>query len=158
MKFSFLVSAILLGASARTVTAMEVTCCYADVKLGCPSDYEDVSAGGNVAIDGVQTNKCCLPNEAQVDSMELCNGTITEPTLWNATITDTDDDAEPGGDDGVELIGVTSTVTETSTHSETSTSTTGSGNAGAKTSGAGIISTAPAAFIGATVAIIVTLL
>ncbi|KAK1739517.1 hypothetical protein QTG54_010060 [Skeletonema marinoi] len=94
MKFSLLAS-IVLGATARTATALEATCCYADVSVGCPSNYEDATAstsiGSNPVIinfEGVNALNCCLPNVGQVSTGQFCAGTVA-PTTSTGTGTGT---------------------------------------------------------------------
>eukprot|EP00985_Skeletonema_marinoi_P004664 scaffold2024_cov123-Skeletonema_marinoi.AAC.5 len=87
MKFSLFAS-IVLGANARTATALEATCCYADVAVGCPSNYEDATTA-DINLDGMNALNCCLPNVGQVSNgRQYCAGTV-DPTTSTGTGTGT---------------------------------------------------------------------
>jgi hypothetical protein len=103
MKFSLLAS-IVLGATARTATALEATCCYADVSVGCPSNYEDATTAATIGsnpwinVDGMNALKCCLPNVGQVSNgQQFCAGTVDPTTSTGIGVPAIIPDIPPAG-------------------------------------------------------------
>ena len=149
MKF-YLLASILLGASARTATALEATCCYSNDTIGCPDGYDNLV--GSMVLNGVQASRrCCQTGMDQVDMGKLCPGMpegSSGGTFWGNTTSYSTSSGNVTYSETESHSGATSTSTTTSTSTSTTTGNTDS------PSGAGIISSAAATILGASVAII----